>query len=106
LHQQRALPDAEERLDADAGQAGLVLAQDVLVALRLQLSEARPLLAGPVDVLALVLADDAASRRLIARSVLDGAYAADVRVHRPVTLSEAKGLAPPTGPKDASLRSA
>src|SRR5262249_9151460 len=82
LHQQGALADGEAGDGADAGEAGLLLAQVVLVALRRHLLERGPLLAPPADVLALVLADRAGGRRRVAGGDLAAAGPADVRRHR------------------------
>jgi len=65
LDEERALADREVRSRADARQPRLLLA-DVGAVVAPELLECRPLLAGPADVLALVLADGTARRWLCA----------------------------------------
>src|SRR5439155_24586452 len=72
LDEECPLPDREARLAADPGQARLLLA-DLGAVPGAELRERRPALALPAHVLALVVADRATRRRLLALGVLDAA---------------------------------
>src|SRR5207244_2576647 len=91
LHQQGALADGEAGDGADAGEAGLLLTQFVLIALRRHLLERGPLLAAPADVLALVLTDRATRRWRLAGGELDAAGHTDVRRHHRLRLKVGHG---------------
>ncbi len=75
LEQEHPLPDRERRLDADPEHPG-VLAH-VAAVRPSELCRRRPALAAEPDVLALVLADRAGARRLVALGELGRAGAAD-----------------------------
>ena len=79
FHQQAALADRERRLDADAGEVLVLLAQHHAMAL-LQIAKRGPALALPGNILALVGADRADPRRLIGLGELHAAGDAD-RMH-------------------------
>jgi len=76
LDEERALADREARRRADADQARLLL-PDVRAMVAPKVIERRPPLPVPADVLALVLADRAARRRLCALRELASARDAD-----------------------------
>ncbi|HMN59354.1 MAG TPA: hypothetical protein PJ988_03270 [Anaerolinea sp.] len=77
VHQQGALPDGEARHAADAGQAGLDSADEVVV-FGLERLQGGPLLALVANVLAVILTDEAARRGLRRGRVLRAAGLADV----------------------------
>ena len=77
-NQQRALPDGERRLRADADQAGLVLAKGIEVADR-EPFQSRPCLSAGRHELPFLLADHTLLRRALARRVWSAARRADVR---------------------------
>src|SRR2546428_131485 len=81
-NEERALADAERRLDADPGELQLELADLEAMPLRRELLERRPSLAALPDVLPLVLADGTPGGRPRGRRLLDRARDADVRLHR------------------------
>ena len=69
IDEERALPDRERGLTADAEQPAVVA--DLRAALGAELPERRPALPVTADVLALVEADRAARGRLVRIGVLD-----------------------------------
>src|SRR4029077_5421877 len=62
LHEQCSLTDRKGGLGADAGEAGLLFAQNIAVPRLLHGGHRRPLLASPAHVLALIEADGATRR--------------------------------------------
>jgi hypothetical protein len=93
------------RVDADADQPRLLEPDRVAVGLA-QLVEGRPLLAGGLDVLALVLADGACGGRLVALGVLRPAGCTDeirqVPTLRAVSLLERDGIDRLEGPMSSA----
>ena len=78
------MADPKARFDPDPPVVRLQFANLVAVGTGLHLREGRPALAAPTDVLAFVIADDAARGRAVRRAVLDAAGDTDVVLHRPL----------------------
>lgn len=106
LKQQSAFPYSESRHSSNANQAGFVLSELIAKTVLLKLAKRGPLLSLISDILALVLADWAVLRRLLARGKLCATCLTDPMLHRFFTFFEAGGKAPTlyTRKHQASLR--
>src|SRR5947207_5749892 len=82
LDEQRALADAHRWIGADPGEPRLEVTHLDAVAFAAEPGQGNPALPTGWDVLALVVADRAVRRRLLAFGLLYTARAADVGVHR------------------------